>query len=248
MRTPLVLLGLSSSAALPLGAQSAWLVGLGVERYDQADALASPLRYGATDPWIAVAWRHQGRTLSGVAVSFAPARLTARPSGPGSHYIDAWGGGLAGHWLRRVVGTRRSAIHIGARLDVFASARRQVFRPDAGTELYADLIAGLEGAAAWTWWPGAADELRQELSVPVMSAAMRTPYTGAKYLPSLMLGGPGRLTGIRYEVEYTRAVSGGLALGSRYTFDTFHYPDPRGLSVVSHRLGVLARFGGGGRR
>jgi len=86
MRTPLVLLGLSSSAALPLGAQSAWLVGLGVERYDQADALASPLRYGATDPWIAVAWRHQGRTLSGVAVSFAPARLTARPSGPGSHY------------------------------------------------------------------------------------------------------------------------------------------------------------------
>jgi hypothetical protein len=61
-------------------------------------------------------------------------------------------------------------------------------------------------------------------------------------------GGPGRLVGLRYEVEYSRALADRIALGGRYTFNAFHYPEPRSFSVVSHGLSAVVRVGAGGAR
>lgn len=234
-------------AAIPAAAQSSgWVIGVSAERYDQADALASPLRYGGVGPALVLGWRHAGRTLSGVVLEATPNRLTSRVSVGDAHYLEAWTVGLALPWLRRVRAGGRSTAHLGAQLDVFGAFRRQHFLPGAGTEIYADVIAGLEAAGAWTWRPAAGHTVRQTLSTPVLSAALRTPYTGAKFMPPLMLGAPGRLVGVRYEAEYTRAVSGGVAVGTRYVFRAFRYPDPRSFSVVRHQLGAVVRFGGGG--
>jgi len=240
-------LSLMAIAAHPLGAQASWDASIGLERYEQADALASPLRYRGTSPSLGLAWRHRDRTLSGVSVRVAQARLTTHLSLRGTHHMDAWDGRLEGHWLRRVADGRGSTLHVGARINVFASVRQQTFRPDVSTELYGDMIAGLEAAVAWTLLPAVGHSLRQEISLPFASAVLRTPYAGAKYMPPLVWGGPGRLVGLRYEVEYSRAVAGRIALGGRYTFNAFHYPDPRSLSVVSHRLSAVVRVGSGAR-
>lgn len=245
MHSCIAFLGLASVVAPSLAAQSAWVVEVAVQRHDQADALASPLRYGGLAPSFSLAGHHDGRTLSGISLAFSPARLTTRLSGPDTHSTDAWGGEVAGRWLRRVAEGGAGTVHLGPRLDVVASVRQQTYRPDVATELYGDIIAGLEVAGAWTWRPAVGHALRQQLSTPLFSAALRTPYTGAKFMPPLLLGGPGRLVGVRYEVEYTRDVSGTVALGSRYVFRTFRYPDPRSFSVVQHRLGAVVHFGGG---
>ncbi|MEX0692562.1 MAG: hypothetical protein WD043_12045 [Gemmatimonadales bacterium] len=244
MRYTTPLLALLLAVVPAVHAQSALVVTAGVERYDQRDALASPLRYGGAAPSLTAAWRRDGRTASGIELTLSRLRLTPNMSGSATHFIDAWAGAFAAHWLRCGAEDGSSALCLGARLDAFLSMRQQTYRPDVPTELYGDLIAGLEAAVAWTWRPAPQHALRQTLSVPVASAAVRTPYTGAKYIPPIALGGPGRLVGLRYEAEYTRAVGRNVALGSRYVFRTFRYPDPRSFKVVSHRLSAVLRVGG----
>jgi hypothetical protein len=128
-------------------------------------------------------------------------------------------------------------------MDFFTSYRRQHYHSLFPTEIYGDLIGAIDVSASWIWRPAPRHQFRHAVATPVVSAALRTPYTGAKFMPDVLFGGPGRLVGMRYELEYASVGMGSSGWGAMYGLQVFRYPDPRPLLVATHRLAGVLRFG-----
>ncbi len=130
---------------------------------------------------------------------------------------------------------------MGGALDSYVSARNHHYA--AGQrEWFVDALVAFAATGQWVYELGPG-ELSQTLTVPLASLALRTPYPGAKFVPSPEVRGPGTLLGLSYQAGYARALSPALTLVTSYRLRVLSYPDPRPFTVLAHHLAVGLELG-----
>lgn len=226
-----------SMFASPAAAQRSLGLVLGGAFRAQNDVLASPLRYQGAGPAGAVRYAARGpRARFALTLDLAAARLTSTVTTPSGHYANNWRVGLSGEYLRLVT-AGRPALYLGGRLSASGDVRRQVYDPAVGSEMFVDLFTVLEAAGTLVL-PIGASSVSETVALPVVSLAVRTPYTGLKSFPSPQLRGPGTLLGFRHRLTYRRPVSKRVTFAATHTFDVWHYPTPRSMTATTQRLSV----------
>ncbi len=248
MRPLLTLTLLASLVTSPVAAQRAFELGIGGAYRAQRDDLASPLRYAGLGPALRLGYAAEGhRSRFAVVLNAGTARLTSAISTPSMHYARDTRGSLAVEYLRQI-GGGRLAVFAGGRFDASMDVRQHTYDPrTVGDELFADLFGVLEAAGAATL-PVGPGTLSTTLAIPLVSLALRTPYTGATYVPVPELRGPGTLVGFMHRVAYRWWPTVRVGITVLHTFEWIHYPTPRALSAVVQRLGASVSIHVGGIR
>jgi hypothetical protein len=248
MRLPITPMLLATLLASPVAAQRAFGVGVGGAYRAERDDLASPLRYAGLGPALRLTYSADGtRSRFAIALDAGTAHLTSAASTPSMHYARDTRGSLGVEYLRRVHGGRLS-LFVGGRFDASADVRQHTYDPaTVGSELFVDVFGVVEAAGAATL-PLGPGTISTTLAVPLISLAFRTPYTGAKYVPSPELRAPGTLLGFDNWLAYRWWPTRGVGFEAFHTFQWIHYPTPRPLAAVVQRFGVSLMFAVGRTR
>lgn len=212
-------------------------LGFGLVRHGQTDLMASPLRYRGSAALVAVGYRRVHREMRlGLAASFAALTLESRISGTGSRerlFLTA----LRVRWLRRVAERGVWEAFLGARVDVTFPLRRHEYLHDL-SELFGDVFVPLQLAGVHELRLSPAVVAWQAMALPLAAVVLRSPYAGLKYAPDPELVPPGRLLGLDHVVGADWAPGGPWSLRAEWRTSLLRYPDPRELSMVTHRLAL----------
>lgn len=212
-------------------------LGAGLVRHGQTDLMASPLRYRGVAPQAVAGYTRVGSaTRFDVAASFSAVSLESRIS-DGGHRQSAVLAAVRVLWLRRVTGPGRWQGFLGGRVDAMFSLRWHEYVPDR-TELFGDIFVPLQATAAHELRLSHDLVLWQRLAVPVAAVVLRSPYTGLKYFPDVELAPPGRLLGLDHALGADWALTARWSVRAEWATALLRYPDPRELSMVTHRVEV----------
>lgn len=222
----------------PETGSAVWLEAGGVVR-GQSDLMASPLAYRGTGRHVAAGYekRRPEHRLS-VDGSFAAARLTSRITAASDHTEDAFVVGLSLRSLYRLgsVGSGRIRFFAGGQLDMRVPVRSHDY-VSGMTEYFADVFLPVQAAGSWEARLGPA-VLAERLAVPLFAVVGRCPYTGLKYTPVFSVAPPGRLLGFDHALSIRLPLEQRLDARLEWRTTLLHYPEPRELSMVTHRIGL----------
>lgn len=231
-----------------VGAQSTseaptWRLAVGAARYGLSDGLASPLPHRGTGLLLGVGYRvpdHSGGW--GLSLAYwAPRVSSAIETDLGgfetTHQVDA---GFV--WLKRLGGLAdgRVGLHLGGAVAgrfSFRSHHYTEWSRQSRVERFGDLFVPLQAAGMWSMPLGEEGLVTHRVGVPVVTLALRSPYTGLKYFPEATVEGPLSFTGFDSRLSYRRK-GGGWRFGFFHHMTFVRYPDPRPLSSIVHRVGV----------
>ena len=248
MRLTFLVFLAATLATSPATAQRLFDVGLGGTYRAQRDDLASPLRYAGLGPGARLKYSALGGSSRfAIVVQGGTARLTSPVSTPTAHYERETHANLIVEYLRRIHGGRLG-LFVGGRLDADGDVRYHTYdRANVGREVFADLFTTLDAAGTATLpvGPGA---LSMTVAVPLIALALRTPYTGAQYVPAPELRTVGTIWGITNRVEYRWLLSHRFGISAFHLIRWLHYPTPRPLTAAMQQFGVSLSIVVGGTR
>ncbi len=208
-------------------------------RQGTSDELISPLHYTGSGWRLTLAretWS-PGSTWDVQASYFAPSLESDAPL-PDGGFQETSQGALSVHYLRRVGSLLddRILLRAGGALGARAAVRRHQFNA-LSDETYADAFVPLSLAGAWeTAVPGGS--LMHRLTVPLLTLALRSPYSGLKYVPDPEVAGPWSYAGFTSRLVYRVDREGLVGMSLVHTFSLARYPDPFPLAKAFHSLGL----------
>lgn len=143
--------------------------------------------------------------------------------------------------------------HNGFELNLGAGVRNQLMYPETFVNLGILNSASLFVSTRGTWYLNSKNQLRGELSVPVMGFNTRFPYSGTVSLPNQTLlsaffdGGTrfvsfGQYMQINFGASFRRMLSPALAAGLRYDFMWQQYRHPEILRSYSGSFKVTLDY------
>ncbi len=248
MRLPFLAFLAVTLAASPATAQRILDVGLGGSYRVQRDDLASPLRYAGLGPGARLEYAALGGSSRfAIVVQGGTARLTSPVSTSDMHYERETHANLSVEYLRRVH-DGQLGLFVGGRLDADGDVRFHTYdRATVGREVFADLFTTLDvmGTATLPVGPGS---LNMTVGVPLVALALRTPYTGAQYVPAPEFRTVGTIWGVTHRVGYRWLLSHRLGLSAFHLMRWLHYPTPRSLTAATQQFGVSLSIVVGGTR
>jgi hypothetical protein len=248
MRLPLPALLAATLVTSPAAAQRVFDVGLGGSYRAQRDDLASPLRYAGLGPGARLEYAALGGSSRfAIVVQGGTARLTSPVSTATTHYERETHANLSVAYLRRIH-DGRLGLFLGSRLDADGDVRFHTYdRATVGREVFADLFTTLDamGTATLPVGPGS---LSMTVAVPLVSLALRTPYTGAQYVPAPEIRTVGTIWGVTNRVGYRWLLSRRFGLSAFHLMRWLHYPTPRPLTAAMQQFGVSLSIVVGGTR
>lgn len=231
----LALFPVAAAAQGPAVRGGFWLA-VGPFRHGQTDLMASPMRFHGTAAGLALGYRRVSRTRFGVDASFSRAELASRLNGD-NRGETAYLLTVEARWLAPLAGSGPWRLYAGGQVDIYGPARSHRYTRD-GTEVYADLFVPLHAALAQELDVGPGWVVTQRLAVPVAAVVARSPYSGFKYWPSVELAAPGRFLGLEHAVGVDHPLSDAWGVHAEWRTTLLRYPDPRELSMVTHRMVV----------
>jgi hypothetical protein len=241
-----ILLAAAASAALAasLPAQSPASSVIGVDFFWvhnwEQNAQVSPLRYSGAGSAFALAyttgtadWR------AGLHVLYERAQLASGVSQSQEHTGSVRRIELTLPYERRLFGerSRLAGITLGAQLAGNMLYRIQSNSTMLSTEYFIDSFTWLAVAAGWQGNLGSW-RLQYRAALPLLGAAWRTPYTGAKHMPSAQLTLPTTLLGLENRIALSRRLSRVLDLRASYEFQLLHHDATWELITASNRIGM----------
>ena len=233
-------------AAQDPGTEGRWTAGAALVHHVQADALASPLRYGGVGPGLSLGYARVGpRSRTALHVAYGGPSLESRISRPGVSTEQTHRLTVSVPHLRGVRGGQRLDLLLGGQLTGDVLYRKHAY--PTSTEHFADAFVLLEAAAGLEYRASERLRVEQRLAVPLLGLLWRSPYTGLKYAPEAALALPHQLQGLRHELALTRAAGPRLSLTAAHELVLLRHADPWELATVTQRLrlGVELRRGGG---
>ncbi|MEJ2677862.1 MAG: hypothetical protein P8174_02165 [Gemmatimonadota bacterium] len=232
------------AAQVPVWRSALWLELGGVVR-GQSDGMASPLSYRGAGQHVGVAyeWRRPGRRLN-VNASYASARLTSRITDGGDHVESVFVPGLGVRSQYRVASAwaGRVRFYAGGQVDVRVPVRKHDYEGDMA-EYFADVFVPVQAAGSWEATLGPV-VLSERLALPLFAVVGRCPYTGLQYAPVFSVAPPGRLVGFDHAISLGRPVGTRVDVHLEWRTTFLRYPEPRELSMVTHRIGLAVALHG----
>lgn len=236
--------GTAAQTAIP---HSAVRFELGAAVRGQSDLMASPLAYRGVGAHVALAYekRQAGRRFT-VEGSYATVRLTSRITDGVDHKESTFVADLAVRSLYDVgaAWSGRVRFYAGGQLDMLLPVRSHDYLAGM-TEYYADVFLPLQVAGGWEAALGPV-VVSERLALPLLAVVGRCPYTGLRYTPTFSVAPPGRLLGFDHAVAVERPAGGRVAVRLEWRTTLVRYPEPRTLSMVSHRVGLSVALSGRG--
>jgi hypothetical protein len=231
--------------AASVAAQSARSSALGADIFwlhnREQNQQVSPLRYAGAGLGVALTystgtdvWR------GGVHMAFASAELRSGISQNQEHVGSAKRLELSLPYERHAfaAGSRLAGVTLGAQLTGDLLYRNHTYSTNLSTEHFIDAFAWLAVSAGWQGAMGPGWRLRYHVALPLLGVVWRTPYTGAKYMPSAQLTLPNTLLAPESRIALTRPLSGALDLRASYELRLLRHEATWDLATASHRIGM----------
>ncbi|MEJ2186541.1 MAG: hypothetical protein P8Z36_11445 [Gemmatimonadota bacterium] len=228
----------------PAAWSAAWLE-MGPTMRGQSDLMASPLAYQGAGLHVAGGYqrRRGGHRLS-VGGSYESARLTSRITAGSDHTERVFVASLGVRSLYSAgsAWSGRVRFYAGGQVDLRVPVRSHDY-VGGMKEYFADVFLPVQAAGAWEASLGPV-VVAERLAVPLFAVVGRCPYTGLKYMPVFSVAPPGRLVGFDHAISVGRAASDRVDVRLEWRTTLLRYPEPRELSMVTHRLGLAVALHG----
>jgi len=234
-----------AASGQPAGTGARWSLDAGLLHTLQADALASPLRYGGLGPGAAFGYERVGAaSRTAVSLVYARPRLSSSITRGAAFEESAHRLRLAVPHHRLLHASGPLTVLMGTQLSADVYYRRHDYANYP--EHYLDAFVLLEAAAGVEYRAGAKLRIDQRIAIPAAGIVWRSPYTGMKYAPSARLALPDRLQGLTHRLTVSRTLSPTVAVRLTHEVVLLRHSEPWRLAVITQgvRLGVVWLRGG----
>lgn len=216
--------------------------------HHQLDELVSPLRYSgvALGPGFRWGFSTEGGIRS-LTASYGSPRLTSSATQRGSHYQEGPRASARLTVLQSVgsFGEGRLRVFLGGAVTgEFALYEHWYTREDKENWIHA--FALVQPGVGWSLTLPWGAQLWQEVTFPLMGAALRPEYQGLTEAPKGTWVGPGDLEGIDQALHYLQPFGKRFQAGIMYAFTGLTHAEPQTATWTCQSLSLFVTLWRGG--